>query len=114
MEKSKKIVMLIPLTKLWTDQEDIAAERGKYLTAENIKEILKKNPVEFVIADVGLKLNWISFDKSFDFWKSEVKQHLANDPNFINLDSFPENYAYVASEWVGEIQIPIILLEKYH
>ena len=89
-------------------------KRGEYLTTENIRELLKEHLIMFVIADIGLKLTWISSDKSFDFWKTEVKPHLAEEINHINLDNFPDNYAYVASEWSEETKGSIILLEKYH
>lgn len=114
MDNSKKIVTQYPLTNLWKDNENVSAKRKKYLTAEDIKEALKKYPVEFVVADVGEKLQWINCDKSFDFWKIELKPHLVDDINRIDLDNFPDNYAYVASEWTGEIEIPIVLLEKFH
>ena len=114
MENEKKIVTQIPLTSIWTDAENVIAKREKYLTASDIQEFLKKYSVEFVVADVGQKLKWISYDKSFDFWKTEIKPYLANNINKIDLACFPDNYAYVASEWTGEIQTPIILLEKYH
>ncbi len=29
-------------------------------------------------------------------------------------DLFPDNFAYVASEWQANDRIPIILLEKFH
>jgi len=114
MNNDKKIVTQLPLTKLWTDKEDISSQRGKYLTGQNIQEILRKYQVEFVIADVGQKLKWITFDGSFEFWKNELKPNLANDINNIQLDNFPDNYAYVASEWTGKSQAAIILVEKYH
>ncbi len=114
MNNNQKIVTRIPLKNLWTDIEDIYAYREKYLTVDNIRATLKSYPVEFVVAEVGQKLNWISYGRSIDFWKREVKQHLANDIDNINLDKFPDNYAYIASEWTREIQTPIVLLEKYH
>ncbi|MDX2048586.1 MAG: hypothetical protein SFU87_17500 [Chitinophagaceae bacterium] len=114
MKNEGKIVTQIPLTNLWTDKEDIYAQRKRYLTDENIHALLKKTPIEFVIADLGMKLEWISGKKSFDFWKSKVKSHIANDIDKIDPDKFPDNYAYVASEWLSEIGTPIILLEKYH
>lgn len=114
MKNDKKIVTQIPMTNLWTDTENIFAKREKYLTSDDIQQTLKKYLVEFVVANVGEKLKWISYDKSFDFWNTELKPHLANDINNINFDSFLDNYAYVASEWIGEIQKPVILLEKYH
>jgi hypothetical protein len=114
MDNDKKIVTQIPMTNLWKDNENIFAKREKYLTAEDIQEKLKKYPVEFVVANVGEKLKWISYDKSFDFWKAELKPHLAGNINNINLNSFLDNYAYVASEWSGKNEAPIILFEKYH
>jgi hypothetical protein len=114
MDNNKKIVTQLPLTNLWTDKKNIFAKREKYLTASDIQETLKKYPVEFVVAIIGEKLNWISYDKSFDFWKTELKPHLADDINNINLDSYLNNYAYVASEWISEVKTHIILLEKYH
>lgn len=114
MDNSKKIVTQLSLSKLWTDEGDIDAERTRQLTDKNIQEILSAAPVEFVIADVGLKLQWISLDQSFDFWKTELKPHLVNGMGGFQLDKFPGNYAYVASEWSGDNPKKIILLEKYH
>jgi hypothetical protein len=114
VDNNKKIVTQLPLINLWKDKENIFAHREKYLSADDVKEAIKMYPVEFVVANVGEKLKWISYDKSFDFWKTELKPHLANIINKIDLDSFPDNYVYVASEWTREMQTPIILLEKYH
>lgn len=114
MDHTNKIVTQIPIKSLWTDNEYILACRGRYLTSDNIKEALKRQTVRFVVAEVGKNLEWISCEKSFEFWKTDLFAHLAIDINNINCDSFPGSYAYVASEWTGEIQSPIILLEKYH
>jgi hypothetical protein len=114
MDNDKKIVTQMPMTNLWTVNENVLAKRERYLTADDIQKTLKKYPVEFVVANIGEKLKWISYDKSFDFWNTEIKPHLVDDINNINLDSYLDNYAYVASAWTGEIETPIILLEKYH
>ncbi len=114
MDNNLRIVTQIPLKNLWKEKENILAERKEYLTFENIKELLKKCKVQFVVADLGHKLVWIKYDKSFEFWKNDLKVHLANDINHIDLEYFPENYAYIASRWTSEIINPIILLEKYH
>jgi len=114
MNNTEKIVTKIPLDNLWNDNEEIYASREKYLTEEGIKEIFKKSPVEFVIANVGDKLKWISYEKSFAFFKSKLKNRIANDINNIHLEDYEGNYVYVASEWSGEIEAPIILLEKMH
>lgn len=115
MRKELKIVAQIPLTHLWKDQEDLCVKRERNLTQNDIREILKQYPIEFVIADIGSKLKWISVEKCYEFWKSEVQGHLVDNQNKdIYLEGFSKEYAYFASEWTGEIQTPIILLEKHH
>lgn len=109
-----KIVTHIPMMSLWRDNRDIAAKRERYLTADNLRDILSIHPIEFVVADVGNVLVWMSYDQCFDFWKNEIKAHLADELTHIYLDNFPENYAYVASMWIDGTEPPIVLLEKYH
>jgi hypothetical protein len=60
MDNIKKIVTQFPLANLWTNNENIYAERKKHLIADNIQEILKKFHFEFVIADIGKKLKWLA------------------------------------------------------
>ena len=113
MDNSNKTVSQIPVEKLWTDKENIDASRNGYLTSDEIKMLLRDSPVQFIVADIGHKLEWISLDSSFDFWKVEVKPHLAD--HFQNFENFPDSYAYVASAWTGAIASNlVILLEKYH
>jgi len=114
MNHHEKLVIQLPLTTLWTEAADIDAKRGQYVTEATIQEMLQNHPVIFALADIGQKLHWINQEKSFEYWKTEVKPHLAPDLNHIDLDCFPNNYAYIASEWVGAHETPIILLEKYH
>ena len=111
---SKIIVTSIPLDKLWgRDDEQLDILRKRNLNTPEIISILKDHPIEFVVASSGSPLDWIPIEKCFEFWKSEVKALLADKEEFI-LDSFPDEYAYVASEWSGQVENPIILLEKYH
>jgi hypothetical protein len=56
----------------------------------------------------------ISIGKTFDFCNTESKTHLADDISNINIESFPNNYAYFASEWKRETQILILLFKKYN
>jgi hypothetical protein len=46
--------------------------------------------------------------------EKKVLAHLADDHAYICIDSFPEGFAFIASEWTGTNNDPIILLEKYH
>ena len=114
MNFSVKIVTQIPLDTIWTSETELKSERVCYLTADTIKDLLRQGQVNFIIADVGLKLTWVDKNQCFDFWKLEVEKHLATDINVIYIDNFPDNYAYLASEWMDDGPTPIILLEKMH
>ena len=81
--------------------------------AAQLKELLRKGPVQFVIANVGDKLSWVPIEKCFDFYKS-AKDHIIKDPNFILLNTFEGEYAYLASRWELENHSPIVLLEMFH
>ena len=84
------------------------------MTSNDVSELLKRSAVQFVVADVGSKLKWIDKDQCFDFWKTEAALHIANDVLKIHLDDFSDNYAYIASHWMGNTTAPIVLLEKIH
>ena len=109
----EKIVTRIPLTELWNADGRVEAARERFLDLDQLKGMLSQFPVEFVVANPGHPLKWIPVAECFDFWKSEVKPHLASTDKFL-LENFPEEYAYVASEWSGELQIPVVLLEMHH
>jgi hypothetical protein len=114
MKLSDKIVTALPLEIIWTDETELRAGRTSYLTTNDIKNVLRESAVQFVVADIGNKLKWIDKKECFHFWKTEVEGHLANDINNIELDKFFDNYAYVASRWEGEGELPIIVLETFH
>lgn len=109
-----KIVTRLPLDALWLDEGGSAATRGEYLNQSDMKRILAQQLVQFVVADIGYKLNWIAPAQCYTFWKSEVKHHVADPSADIYLDHYPDEYAYLASEWIRADAIPIILLEKIH
>jgi len=110
---SYKIVTSIPLNTLWTSETEVQAERTAYIRRNDIKLLLKDTPVQFIVADVGHKLRWIDSRQCFEFWKTEAA-HVAENPERVDLENFVGNYAYVASRWSGQQDIPIILLEKVH
>ncbi len=114
MDYSSKIVTEIPIKNLWNDSEEIYAKKTKTLNQKEIQEILKKYPVEFVVANIGEKLKWIEVYNCYEFWKTEPQNKIIDNPDKIELEEFKNHYGYLASEWIGEIQTPIILLEKYH
>ena len=113
-EMRERIVTRIPLEFIWTDEEQIDASRERYLTVTDLTEMLKVGPVEFIVADVGAPLKRISVHKCYEFWKSEVKRHLLSPHDKVDRSKLPDEYGYFASEWSGQINVPIVLLEKIH
>src|SRR5262245_19204471 len=111
---SDRIVTTIPLEFIWTDEERVAASRERYLTPTDLTDMLKINPVEFIVADVGAPLKRVPVHKCYEFWQSEVKRHLLSPHRKVDQSTFPEEYGYLASEWSGHIEVPIVLLEKLH
>jgi hypothetical protein len=115
MDVTKKIITKLPLVELWRADGFTSASRVRWLTAENIVELLQFGRVQFVVADVGVLPHWISLVNCFDFWKREVQPHLAAPDSKVSLDSFPDDYCYFASEWSGESKnVPIVVCEKHH
>jgi hypothetical protein len=105
----------MPVEHIWDEDGEPVATRDRYLSKEQLKDLLQKHPVEFIIADVGRPLKHIEVDRCYEFWKSEGQRHLAISHDAgIFIGDFSGEYAYVASEWSGQIETPIVLLEKYH
>jgi hypothetical protein len=112
---AERLIHRIPLKSLWDDDGDVNASRERLLSKSDLREILQKYPVEFYLADVGHPLQRVDVAMCFEFWKHEVIDHVVEDPSKgFYLDDFPGSYAYVASEWSGCIETPIVLLEKHH
>jgi hypothetical protein len=107
-------VIRIPLTELWRDDGFSTSQRQRSLTTEDVRQMLRSGPVQFVIADVGLAFSWIPESECFHFWKDEVNPHLATEAR-THLDDYPGKYFYRASEWKArKSEAPIVVLEIYH
>ena len=100
---------------LWTDSGPVEAVRGRALSSEDVRELLRNGPVQFVVVDVGVKPRWIEVEDCYRFWMDEVKLHLIEPGAKVILDELPECYGYWASEWLREeVTTPIVLLEQCH
>jgi hypothetical protein len=113
MQFSQKLTMTLPLNEL-SSTDGTVFLRGTYLNKQSVKGLLKKGPIPFIVADVGHPLKLISTGQCFPFWKTEVKDHVADDLDYIDLDLYRGNYAYIASEWIDANLSRLILLEKVH
>jgi hypothetical protein len=93
----------------------IVAARKNYLSRSEIRELLKKGPVQFGMANLGDKLVWEDVAGCYAFFKQEGMDHIVDDFDHIYLDHFKDSYCYLASLWEGgRVDIPLILLEKLH
>ena len=114
MNPRDRVVNVIPVQVLWTDDGELSATRGRRLDREAISELLRRGPVRFVVANVGDPLQWVPPAERFEFWKADVGVHLS-DAAKIHLAEFPDGIAYVASEWLAVgTEAPIVLLEVHH
>ena len=103
----------MPLTELWDERGTLSNERLRILDQNNLVELLRAGPLQFVVADCGLKLIWIPTQQRFEFWKT-VKSQIADASRPIYREQFPNETAYIASEWRGHAGECLILLEKHH
>src|SRR5689334_14436009 len=115
MRKRKtRIVGRTPLVELWDDTGSVSATRGRDLSANDIRELLRKGTIRFVAANVGAPLWWVPQAECFSFWKSELQPHLADPDGEWDLDDYPRGYCYLASEWQMEDGTPVVVLECHH
>ncbi len=111
MDSKHRVVLHIPVTELWKEDGQLLTCRVRGLGGNDVRELLRSGAPEFVVADVGLRLEWISGDRIFAFWKDEVMPRLVQLP--VERSRIADR-AYVASEWVTVGGTTVVLLEKYH
>jgi hypothetical protein len=110
---NQKKISQLPVDEIWEGEALISTNRVRDLNAGDITDLLRSGAVRFVVADLGAPYNWIPDDERFDFWKDEVKPHLA-DTESASLEDFPDEYCYFASEWKSNAGESIVLLSKAH
>jgi hypothetical protein len=113
LRADQRVVTKIPLTELWDESGTITSERIRSLDQSTLLELVRSVSVQFVVADCGLKLDWIPREKRFDFWKT-VRPQIADPAKPIFLGSFRNETAYIASEWRGRTGECLVLLERHH
>jgi len=113
MHASLRIITELPLRELWDDRGPVAARRSRDVSAADLRDLLQRGPVRFVIANVGTKPVWIPEAECFAFWKGEVRARLAEPEQCVVLEKMPDEYCYFASEWVTEGS-PVVVLQVCH
>lgn len=116
MRPDQRVVVSLPLAEIWDSTGPMAAARGRQLSADDITQLLRAGPIQFVVADSG-PLRWIPTDAAYDFWKRDAKHHILPPGHSAALEEFPGEYFYVATEWVraaARPAEPLVVLERYH
>ena len=115
MQPTLKIVTQLPLRGLWTDNGPLQASRLRSLSSNGVRDLLRQDPVQFVVVDVGIKPRWIPRDDCYRFWMDEVQHRLVDPDPQLTQNDVPSLYCYRASEWYSEeIDTPIVVLELCH
>jgi hypothetical protein len=109
-----KRVSCLPVEEVWAGRRLVSTIKVRDLNASDIVDFLRSGSLRFVIADVGKPFHWIPNNEGYDFWKNEVKAHLAHPESKSGLEDFPGEYCYFASEWKTYEGETIILLSKAH
>jgi hypothetical protein len=117
LNPADRIVTQMPLERLWDDQGELTHVRGGCIGSERIRELLRSGRVMFVVADCGEKLSWIQEEDLHRYWKTVIQPHLVEPDESENgqrLETFPDEYCFIATEWREADQVPVILLEMQH
>ena len=108
----KRLVTELPLRELWDDHGPFPTVVRGDLKTEEIRDLLKAGPVQFVVANLGEPLRWIPETECFAFWKSDVRHHVA-DTESVCLDDLDGGFVYWASLWEPVSgRPPVVLLSK--
>jgi hypothetical protein len=107
-------VTRLPPRELWNASGPVSGQvRREDLTAEDIKDLLRAGPVQFVEIVMSEVPNWVPIDDRFEFWKKRLQPLLTQwgPENRIVADELP---VYVASEWtVDGIVFPVVVAVLY-
>ena len=114
MIPNQKKVSCLPAEEVWAGDRLVSTIKVRDLKASDLIDLLRSGAVRFVVADVGKPYLWIPNNEGYDFWKGEVKGHLADPESEVALEDFPDEYCYFASEWKTYDGEMIILLTKAH
>ena len=113
MRHNTRVVTELPIKELWCDDGPLAGVRTRDLSEGQIRELLRRGAVQFIVADVGSRLEWVAEASNFAFWKDRVFGRVADPETPASLDDFPGASFFFASEWLAAGHGPIVVLERH-
>jgi hypothetical protein len=114
MQPALRIVTELPLQELWDDTGVVSQHRLRDLSSDDVRELLRRGPIRFVVVEVGSKPRWIPESQCFTFWKTEVQLRLVGPAQRVNLEALPGGHAYFASEWAVGGSSTVVVLQGAH
>jgi hypothetical protein len=109
IDPSLRRVTQLPVTELW-DASGVRSGRvvREDLSEDDIRQLLRRGPVQFVELRMSERPNWVPPDAAFAFWKERLQPRLTQwaPDGRIYTDEFP---VYAASEWeIDDATTPVV------
>ena len=113
--RSPRVVSGLPLDEVWSADGPLQLHRGEDLDRSAVETLLRKDPVQFIVAEIGAPLEWIPLGDSRKFWRRDAAERLVGPKETGRLDDFTESYFYRAQAWIDDGgECALVLLEKNH
>ena len=110
-----RVVSNLPLDEVWSTAGPLPLHRGDDLDRSAVEGLLRKDLVQFVVAEVGAPLEWVPLADSRKFWRRDAAERLVGPKETGRLDDFTESYFYRAQAWVDDKgECVLVVLEKNH
>lgn len=117
MKKDDRLTTHRPLADLWRGLRDQTTRRVRDLGRAELERLIARGPVQLVVADRSLTLEWVPPERASEFWTSELAPRLIEPGAPIRPDMLPGGYGYSASQWEATSEnsgLAVVLLEKRH
>jgi len=110
-----RVVSSLPLEEVWSSDGVLPLHRGEDLDRSAVEVLLRRDPVQFLVADVGYPLEWVPLGDSRKFWRRDAAERLLGPKETGRLDDFTESYYYRAQAWTDDGgDVALVVLEKNH
>ncbi len=115
VDPAQHIVTSLPIQEVWGPEGRLALRRGEELDRSAVEVLLRRDPVQFVVANIGSPLEWVPLAKSRQFWRGDAAERLLGPKETGRLDDFAGSYYYRAQSWLDEEgSVALVVLEMNH
>jgi len=103
----------LPIAEVWGVEGALPLHRGEDLDRSAVEQLLRKDDVQFVVAEVGSDLEWVPLAKSRSFWRGDAAERLIGPKETGRTDDFADSYFYRAQAWLDDDgAVAVVVLEK--